>query len=115
MDVIALALFFGLVTLFAVRSWKPEGRFSGRDRLALVTSFAAAGAAFVAARLLVNWVVVPTAVWLAAVALLAGGVVGAARRWPELAWSAATRPGGRAVGVGTMLLCCALIVGAAVV
>jgi hypothetical protein len=79
----------------------------------LVTSFAAAVAAFVAAPLLVNWVVVPTGLWLVAVALLAGGVAGAALRWTQLTWSTSAHPLRRAVGVGTTLLSCALIVGVA--
>jgi hypothetical protein len=113
MDVLALIPFFGLVALFAVRAWKPRGRFSGGDRWALITGFAAAVAAFAVAPMLVNWVVVPTALWLLAVALLAGGVVGAALRWPELAWSEGAPPIRRAVRVGATLLSCALVVGVA--
>jgi hypothetical protein len=113
-DALALVLFFGLVALFALRAWKAEGRLAGRDRWALVTGFAVAVAAFAAASLLVNWVVVPTALWPAAVALLAGGVVGAALRWPELAWSAGMHRVRRPVGVGATLLSCAVVVGVAV-
>jgi hypothetical protein len=115
MDVLALVLFFGLVALFVTRAWKPHGRLSARDRWALLSSFAAAVTAFAAAPLLINWVVVPTALWLVAVALLAGGVVGAVLRWPELAWFAGTRPVRRAVGAGATLVGCALVVGVAVV
>jgi hypothetical protein len=46
--------------------------------------------------------------------LLAGGVAGAALRWPELAWSSGTRPTWRAIGVGATLVGCALIVGVAI-
>lgn len=114
MDILALVLFFALVTLFAIRAWKGHGRLSARDRWALVTSFAVAITTFVLAPLLINWVIVPTALWLIVVALLAGGVVGAVLRWPELAWFTGTRPVRRAIGVGATLVSCALIVGVAV-
>jgi hypothetical protein len=111
MDAVALSLFFGAVALFATRAWRPRGRISARDRWSLVTGLAVEVTAFVAAPALINWVVVPAALWLVAVALLAGGVVGAALRWPDLAWSVGTRPVRRAVGVGATLVGCALIVG----
>ncbi len=114
MDILAVALFFGLVALFVTRAWKAHGRLSARDRWALITSFAVAITMFVLAPLLINWVMVPTAIWLVAVALLTGGVVGAALRWPELAWYSGTHPVRRALGVGATLLSCALIVGVAV-
>ena len=114
MDVLALVLFLGPVVLFLVRAWKGRGRLSATDRWTLVTGFVWAATAFVAAPLLVNWVVVPAAVWLLAVAVLAGGVVGAVLRCPELAWCAGTRPVRRAVGVGTTLVSCALVIGVAV-
>ena len=114
MDILALALFFGLVATFVVRAWKAHGRLSARDRWALVTSFAVAITSFAVAPLLINWVIVPTAIWLIAVALLAGGVVGAVLRWPELAWSTGTHPIRGAIGVGATLVGCALIVGVAV-
>jgi hypothetical protein len=100
--------------LFAVRAWGAHGRLSARDRWGLVTGFAAAATACVAAPRLIDWVVVPTGLWLAAVALLAAGVAGAALRWPELAWCAGARPVRRAVGVGATLVGCALVVGLAV-
>ena len=103
MDVLALVLFFGPVALFALRAWKPNGRFSARDRSGLVASVAVAAAAFAAAPLLINWVRVPAAVWLVAVALLAGGVAGAALRWPELPWLPGTRRVRGAVGAGATL------------
>lgn len=58
---------------------------------------------------------VPTLLWFTAVALLAGGVVGAALRWPELAWFSGTRPIRRAIGVGAALVSCALIITVAVI
>jgi hypothetical protein len=97
-----------------VRAWKAHRRLSARDRWALITSLAVATTAFVVAPLLVNWVVLPTAIWLVAVALLTGGVVGAALRWPELAWFAGIHPIRRAMGVGATLASCALIIGVAV-
>ena len=114
MDLLAVVLFFGLVAMFVIRAWKAHGRLSARDRWALVTSFAVAITSFAVAPLLINWVMVPTAIWLVAVALLAGGVVGAVLRWPELAWSTGTHPIRRAIGVGATLVGCALIVGVAV-
>jgi hypothetical protein len=114
MDILAVALFFALVARFVIRAWKAHGRLSGRDRWGLITSFAVASTAFVIAPLLINWVIVPTAIWLIALGLLAGGVAGAVLRWPELAWLAGTRPIGRAIRVGLTLVGCALIVGVAV-
>jgi hypothetical protein len=115
MDILAVALFFALVVRFAIRAWKAHGRLSGRDRWALITSFAVAATTFVVAPLLIKWVMVPTVIWLVAVALLAGGVAGAALRWPELAWFSDTRPIRGAIRVGTTLVICALIIGVAVI
>jgi hypothetical protein len=115
MDTLALVVLFALVALFVVRAWKPHGRLSAPDRWALITSLAVASTPFVIARLLVNWVSVPTAIWLAAVALLAGGVAGAALRWPALAWFDGRHPFRRAMGAGATLAGCALIVGLAVI
>jgi hypothetical protein len=115
MDILALALFFGLVARFVIRAWKAHGRLSGRDRWALLTSFAVATTTFLIAPQLINWVIVPTAIWFIAVALLAGGVAGAALRWPELAWFSGTHPTRRAIGIGATLVSCALIIGVAVI
>ncbi len=98
-----------------MRAWKADGRLSARDRWALITSFAVVITTFVIAPLLINWVMVPTAIWLIAVALLTGGVVGAVLRWPELAWFAGTHPIRWAIGVGATLVSCALIIGVAVI
>ena len=111
MDIFTLALLFALVALFGVRAWKPRGRLAAPDRWALITSFAVAGTTFVIARLLVNWVVMPTAAWLIAAALLAGGVAGAVLRWPDIAWFAGAHPLRRAIGVGAALVACALVIG----
>ena len=118
MDSIAVALFLGLVARFMVHGGAPwamaDGRLSARDRWAVITSFAVALTAFVIASLVINWVKVPTVIWLIAVVMLAGGVVGAVLRWPELAWFAGRRPIRRAIGIGAALLSCALIIGVAV-
>ena len=114
MDSLAVGLFVALVALFVLRAWTAHGRLAARDRWAVITSFAMASTTFVLARLLINWVMVPTVLWLIAVALLSGGVVGAARRWPELAWFGGTHPIRRALGVGATLVSCALIIGVAV-
>jgi hypothetical protein len=115
MDIISVTLFYALVARFVIRAWKAQGRLSGRDRWSLITSFVAASTTFVIALLLINWVVMPTAIWLIAVALLSGGVVGAALRWPDLAWFSGTHPIRRAIGIGAMLLSCALITGVALI
>ena len=114
MDSIAVALFVGLVARFVIRAWKSHGRLSGRDRWALITSFAVAMTTFVVAPLVINWVMMPTVIWLIAVALLAGGVVGAVLRWPELVWFTGRRPIRRVIGIGATLVSCALVVGIAV-
>src|SRR5690349_5189503 len=110
MDSIAVVLFLALVARFVIRAWKAQGRLSGRDRWALITSFAVAATTFVVAPLLINWVMMPTLIWLIAVALLAGGVVGAALRWPDLAWFSSTRPLWRAISASATLVSCALII-----
>ena len=69
---------------------------------------------FVVAPLVINWVLAPSAIWLIAVALLSGGVVGAVLRWPDLAWFSGAHPMRRAIGVAATLLICVLIVGVAV-
>ena len=113
MGILTVALFVGLVARFVMRAWKAHGRLAGRDRWALITNFAVALTMFVVAPLVINWVLAPTALWLIAVALLTGGVVGAVLRWPELAWLSGTHPIRRAIGVGATLVSCALIIGVA--
>ena len=110
-----LTLFLALVVAFVVRAWKARGKLSARDRWALITSFVTAVTGFAIASLLVNWVVVPAAIWLVAVGLLAGGVVGAVLHWPELAWFAGTKPIGRTIAVIANLFLCALIIGVAII
>ncbi len=113
MDILVLAIFPALVAAFVIRAWKTHGWLAGRDRWALVTSFVTAIEAFAIATLLINWVVVPVAVWLVAVGLLAGGVAGAVLRWPGLAWYDGTTLIRRTIGVSASLLICALVIGAA--
>ena len=115
MDIVAVALFFTLNAWFVIRAWKAHGWLSGRDRWSLITSFTVALMTFVVAQLAINWVMVPMLIWLIAVALLSGGVIGAALRWPELAWFSDTRPIRGAIRVGTTLVICALIIGVAVI
>ena len=115
MDIVTTFVFLALVAAFVIRTWKTRGKLAARDRWALITGFVAAVTGFAIASLLINWVVVPVAVWLVAVGLLAGGVVGAVLRWPGLAWFAGTRPVGRAIAVIAGLFVCALIIAAAFV
>lgn len=113
MDSLALTLFFALIALFVMRAWKAHSRLSAHDRWGLITSFTVAATTFFIAPLLINWVIVPTAVWFLAVALLTGGVVGAVRCWPELAWFASTHPLRRAISIVATLMICALLIGVA--
>jgi len=110
-----IAIFLGLVVAFVIRAWKGRGKLAARDRWALITGFVAAVTGFAIASLLINWVVVSVAIWLVAVGLLAGGVVGAVLRWPELSWFDGTKPIGRAIAVIASLCICALIIGVAVI
>ena len=75
----------------------------------------AASTTFVIAPLLINWVIVPTLIWFTAVALLAGGIVGAVLRWPELAWFSGRHPIRRAIRVSATLVSCALIITVALI
>jgi len=110
---VVLALFLALVGVFVLRAWTARGPLAARDRWALITGFVAAVTGFAIASLLIDWVVVPVAVWLAAVGLLAGGVAGAVLRWPRLPWFAGTKPIERAVAVTASLVIYALVIGAA--
>ena len=111
--IVAALVFLALVAAFAIRSWKARGRLVVRDRWALLTDLARALAAFALASMLIDWTVAPAALWLVAVALLAGGVASTALRWPGLAWYVGTWPRWRAGGVIATLGSCALIIGLA--
>jgi hypothetical protein len=106
----AALIFLALIVAFAIRSWRTHGRLAARDRWALLTDFAVALAAYALASMLLDWTVAPAALWPGAVALLGGGVLGAALRWPGLAWYAGTRPRWRAGGVVATVFVCALII-----
>ena len=111
--IVAAVVFLALVVAFALRSWIGHGRLAARDRWALLTDLARALAAFALASMLIDWTVAPAALWLVAVALLAGGVAGAARRWSGLAWCVGARQRWRAAGALATLGACALLIGAA--
>lgn len=111
--IVAALVFLALVAAFALRAWKTQGWLVARDRWALLTDCARALAAFALASMLIDWTVAPAALWLIAVALLACGVLGAALRWPGLAWYSGARPRWRAGSVIAALCVCALIFGAA--
>jgi hypothetical protein len=115
MDTLTVALFIALVAGFAVRAWKAQGRLSGGDRWALLTSFAVATTACVTAPLLINWVKVPTVIWLIAVGLLSAGVAGAVLRWSELSWRTGAHPLQRTLRIGATLVTCALIITVALI
>ena len=112
-DIVTTFVFLALVAAFVIRAWKARGKLAARDRWALITGFVTAVTGFAIASLLINWVVVPVAIWLVAVGLLAGGVGGAVLRWPGLAWFAGTKPIGRTIAVVASLFICALIIGMA--
>jgi hypothetical protein len=86
--IVVAVIFCWLVVSFTLRACKAEGKYADHDRWALITSFFTAVSAFALASLLVNWLLIPGALWVVAVTLLAGGVVGAVMRWPTLPWFA---------------------------
>lgn len=115
MNIPIIVIFLGFVALFTTGAWRTHGKISSRDRWSLVTSFASAITAFGIAWMLLAWTVVPFALWLISTGLLAGGVVGAVLRWPELAWFGGTRPGRYAAGAIATQCTCVLILGLAVI
>lgn len=106
---------FVAITTLVIVSWaasvwgrpRPDGRFA--DRIALVTGGLEALAVLALARSLVPWDVVPVALWFALVAVLAAGVLGAARWWhvvpavrpahPHRAWAYLALEGAVAVAL----------------
>jgi hypothetical protein len=104
-----------LIAAFIIDAWRAQGAAPNRDRWGLVARFVAALAGFAMAWLLINWVTMPTAVWLVAVALLASGVFGATLRWPALPWFAGTMSWARMLGLVANLAICALIIAVAFV
>lgn len=115
MDTITVILFITLVVRFVIGAWRAGGRLSAPDRWSLITSCAVAITTFVVAPLLINWVIVPAAIWFVAVALFATGVVGAVLRWPELVWTIGTHPFRQAIVAGVTLVSCTLIIGATMI
>ena len=104
-----------LIAAFIIDAWRGQGATPDRDRWGLVARFVAALAGFAMAWLFINWVTMPTAVWLVAIALLASGVFGATLRWPALPWFAGTLSRARTLGLVANLAICALIIAVAFV
>lgn len=104
-----------LIAAFLIAAWRRHGVMTGRDRWGLVARFVAALAALAMAWLHINWVATPTAAWLVAVALLAGGVFGATWRWSALPWFAGAPSRVRALGLVANLALCALIIAVAAI
>ena len=104
-----------LIAAFVIDAWRGQGAATDRDRWGLVARFVAALAGFAMAWLYINWVTMPTAVWLVAIALLASGVFGATLRWPALPWFAAPLSRARTLGLVANLAICALIIAVAFV
>ncbi len=115
MTILVSIIFLVLIAAFVVRVWSGPGRLAARDRWALITGFVTAVTAFAIVTLPLDVLVVPMAIWLIGVGLLAGGVIGAVLRWPELSWYAGTNPRWRAISVIAMFCSCALLIGVAVV
>ena len=123
MMILAITVFLTIVGAFVLRACarvtsgraKVQSRLIARDRWALITGFVTAVTAFAIVSLPLEEVVVPRAIWFVGVGLLAGGVLGAVLRWPDLTWYAGTTPRRRAIGVVSTLCICALIIGVAVI
>ena len=113
MAFLALALFFTPIVLFVIRVWRRQGMFSAGERWGLITSFAGALTSLILARLVINWVLMPPAIWSAAVALLASGVIGAGFRWSALPWFTRSPRRWRSVRIAGTLVLCALTIGIA--
>jgi hypothetical protein len=120
---VTIAIFLILVGTFVVRACAraPSGqvnaqsRLVARDRWSLLTGFVTAVTAFAIVSLPLEEVIVPGTIWFVGVGLLAGGVVGAVLRWPDLTWYAGTKPRRRAISVVSTLCICALIISVAVI
>lgn len=106
-------IFLALLAHFALGAWKGGGAFAITDRWAVLTRFASAVASCAIATLIVNWTVMPGAVWLVGIVLLALGIAGVALRWSDLPWLADGSRPSRIVGIAADLLISALFIGAA--
>ena len=119
MTILVITVFLTVVGAFVLRAGAPwlnaQSRVVARDRWSLLTGFVTAITAFAMVSLPLEEVVVPGTIWFIGVGLLAGGVVGAVLRWPDLTWYAGTKPRRRAIGVVSTLCICALIIGVAVI
>ena len=115
MTILVIIIFLALIAAFVVRVWSGQGRLAARDRWALLTGFVTAATAFAIVTLPLDVLVIPETAWLIGVGLLAGGVAGAALRWPDLTWYAGTKPRRRAISVVSTLCICALIISVAVI
>ncbi len=115
MTILVSIIFLVLIAAFVVRVWSGPGRLAARDRWALLTGFVTAVTAFAIVSLPLDVLVVPMAIWLIGVGLLAGGVIGAVLRWPELPWYGGTKPIRRAISVIATLCMGALLIGVAVI
>ncbi len=123
MTFLVITIFLTIIGAFVLRACarvlfgrvNAQSRLLARDRWSLLTGFVTAVTAFAIVSLPLEEVVVPEVVWVVGVGLLAGGVLGAVLRWPDLTWYAGTKPRRRAIGVVSTLCVCALIIGVAVV
>ena len=119
MTLLVITMFLTLVGAFVLQACAPLAKVQGwlvaRDRWALLTGFVTAVTAFAIVSLPLEEVVVPGTIWFVGVGLLAGGVVGAVLRWPDLTWYAGTKPRRRAIGVVSTLCVYALIIRVAVI
>jgi hypothetical protein len=75
-----------LIAAFAIGAWRTKGRLAATGRWALLSGFAAAVAGLAMARLSMNWVTTPMAVWFILLALVSASAIRAALRWPDLPW-----------------------------
>ncbi len=118
MTILPSSIFLMMVASFVIRACIPwvfnqSGR-AARDRWGLITGFGIAITAFAIVSLPLDQVVIPQGIWFVGIGLLAGGVFGAALRWPDLAWYAGKNPLQRMIGVIATLCICLFIIGVAV-
>ncbi len=115
MHILIIIIFLALVAAFVVRAWTAQNRLGAHDRWALITGFVTAVTAFAIVTLPLEVLVVPETVWFVGVGLLAGGVIGAVLRWPDLSWYVGTKPRWRAIRVIATICVGVLLIGVAVV
>jgi len=119
MTLLTILIFLILVGAFLIRAGVPwattQRRWVAHDRWGLITGFVTAVTAFAIVSLPLDEVVIPEAIWLVGVGLLAGGVFGAVLRWPDLSWYVGPKPFRRAIQVTATLGMGALLIGVAVI